>query len=118
MADFRELILAKVFNVIPGMAYNQTRQDYYDQGLSLVYEIVLPAEGSWEQFRDKTYPTFVKYMKIKSIDPDNPHGVIVGVFFKDQCHFIDGQDFLMVLAEMEGLNSTTLQLRLKHWLRS
>lgn len=116
MADFRDAILSKAFKVIPGMAYNQFRQDVSESEKTIFYEVVLPLEGSWDSFRDRVYPAFVRYLKNKSIDPESPSGVTVAAFFKDRCHLIDGRRFLEALMELEGLSQSALHFRILRWL--
>ena len=70
----------------------------------------------WEHFRDNAYPPFVRYLKDKSIDPENPRGVTVAVFFQDCCYLLDGRAFLDVLREIEGLNTAALHFRVLQWL--
>jgi hypothetical protein len=117
MQDFREIIVAKAFKVVPGMAYNQTRAELELSHESTVfYEVVLPQEGTWEPFRDKTYPLFVRYLQYKRINPEVPQEVIVSAFFKDDCHLLKGQEFLQVFLEMEGLTPETFHLQVLQWL--
>jgi hypothetical protein len=117
MVDFRDAILAKAFKVIPGMAYNQVRQDMSESERAIFYEIVLPVEGSWDGFRDRIYPAFVRYLKGKSIDPESPSEVTVAAFFKDKCYLINGRRFLEALSELEGLSQSALHFRILRWLR-
>jgi hypothetical protein len=113
MADFRALIFAKASKIIPGVAYNRVLQELSEEG---TYEVILPADGSWEHFRDHAYPPFVRYLKGKSFDPEDPRGVTVAVFFQDRCYLLDGRAFLDVLREMEGLNTAALHFRVLQWL--
>jgi hypothetical protein len=119
MTHFRALMLGKAFKVIPGMAYNQTLAEWSSREAGpavLFYELVMPEEGPWEMFRDKIYPTFARYLKHKSSDPENPRNVIVAVFFKDQCYLLEGPQFVSVLREMEGLDAAALHIRVLEWL--
>lgn len=122
MADFRELIFAKAFKLIPGISYNQYLAGYYEGSEEdfteqpLFYEFVLDETSSWEKFRDKTYPLFARYLKYKLKNPELPHNVIVSAFFKDQCYLLEGREFLNVLCEMEDLNAEALHLQVMQWL--
>jgi hypothetical protein len=82
----------------------------------LYFEVVLSADKPWEDFRDKYYPTFSKFMKSRSICPERPQGVIVAVFFADQCYLLDAQQFINILAEMEGLDAAGVHYRIGQWL--
>jgi hypothetical protein len=117
MSDFKDAILARAFKIIPGMAYNQVRQDMSESAETIFYEIVLPVEGSWDSFRDRIYPAFVRYLKSKSIDPESPSRVTVAAFFKDKCYLIDGRRFLEALMELEGLSQSALHFRILRWLK-
>lgn len=121
MSDYCASIISRAFSVIPGADYNRTLEDSFKEmattGLrQLYYEVILNAEKPWEDFRDKNYPTFSKYLKSRSISPENPKGVIVAVFFTDQCYLLDGQKFVNVLAEMEKLDAAGLRSKIGKWL--
>jgi hypothetical protein len=121
MADFRSAIFARAFKTIPGMAYNQTLEELCERpeetgGKPLVYETVLSEEGSWDLFRDRTYPPFARYMKWKSISPENPQGVIVAVFFKESCYLLEGREFVNLLCVMEELTPAALHRKVQQWL--
>jgi hypothetical protein len=121
MTDFRAMIFAKARKIIPGIPYNRFLQELAEAGSDpgspmMPYEVILPAEGSWEHFRDHAYPPFVRYLKDKSIDPEDPRGVTVAVFFQERCYLLDGRAFLDVLREMEGLNTAALHFRVLQWL--
>lgn len=118
MTDFHEMIFKKANMVVPGVEYNRFRQKYLndDTGQKVFFEIVLSPDDNWSGFRDKNYPTFVRYLKEKSIDPEYPEGVLVAIFFKDLCYLLEGEEFLNVLKEMEGLNNAALYFRILQWL--
>ena len=123
MTDYGASLISRAFRVIPGADYNRTLEESFEEmavtGLrQLYYEVVLSAEKSWEDFRDKYYPTFSKFMKSRSISPENPQGVIVAVFFADQCYLLDAQQFVNVLTEMEGLDAEGLHSRIGQWLEA
>ncbi len=121
MADFRLAIFARAFKTIPGMAYNQMLEELSERpeetgAKPLLYETVLSEEGSWDLFRDKTYPPFARYMKWKSINPENPRGVIVAVFFKENCYLLEGREFVNLLCVMEELTPAALHVKVLQWL--
>ena len=121
MTEYCKNLISKAFKVIPGSDYNRTLGEYLEETSDistrqLFYEVVLPDENSWEYFRDKNYPSFARYMKNRAINPENPRGVIVAAFIRDQCYLLQGQDFVDLLAEMEGLDSSGLHSRIKQWL--
>ena len=121
MSDYGASLISRAFRIIPGADYNRTLEESFEEmaatGLrQLFYEVVLSAEKPWEDFRDKHYPTFSKFMKSRSISPEKPQGVIVAVFLAKQCYLLDAQEFVNVLVEMEGLDSATLHSRMGQWL--
>ncbi len=121
MADFRAAMIEKAFRTVPGIAYNQTLEEFSRQTTAsdtkpLLYETVMPEEGPWDLFRDKTYPPFARYMKWRSINPEDPQGVIVAVFFKESCHFLAGREFLRLLCELEELTPAALHVKILQWL--
>lgn len=116
MADFRDLIVGKAVRSVPGEAYNRLLPQLTADGSTLLYELVVPEGGRWEDFRDTAYPPFVRYLKQKHRDPENPRDVMVAAFLRDRCYLLSGKAFLDVLREMEGLNSAALHFRLLQWL--
>ena len=122
MSDYGASLISRAFRVIPGADYNRTLEESFKEmattGLrQLFYEVILSADKPWEDFRDKYYPTFSKYLKSRSINPENPQGVIVAVFFTDQCYLLDAQDFVSILSEMEGLDRAGLHSKIGQWLK-
>jgi hypothetical protein len=122
MSDYGASLISRAFRVIPGADYNRTLEEALEEtavtGLrQLFYEVILGADKPWEYFRDKYYPTFSKYLKSRSISPENPEGVIVAVFSKDQCYLLDAQEFVSVLAEMEGFGAADLHSKIGQWLK-
>ncbi len=83
MADFRAMLRMKAFDIIPGVKYNEIRQELLMQK-DVLYEVTLSQEGIWEQFRDSTYPAFIRYLHYKSITPHTPQNVAVVVFENNQ----------------------------------
>ncbi len=121
MADFRAALIEKAYKTVPGIAYNQmleelTRHAEESGEKPLLYETVLSEEGSWDEFRDKTYPPFARYMRWRSINPENPRGVIVAVFFKENCYLVDGPAFVNLLCELDELTPAALHHTILQWL--
>lgn len=118
MPPYLEILLGKSFEVIPGETYNQYRQDVAEQtGDSyLFYEISLMPEKPWEFIRDKVYPVFARYLKVKFVDPTNAHGVVVTVFHSNRCYLLKGEDFLQAFRELEGLDSPAFHQTVEQWL--
>lgn len=102
MTDFRETLLSRAFQVLPGAEFNRTWKALWEGG-DFVFELVVPEHGSWEEFRDKTYPIFAKYLKRKFINPEHPSGVVVAAFFREECYLVGGPDFIQAFREMEGV---------------
>ena len=121
MSDYCACLISKAFKVIHGTDYNRTLGEYLETmsetgTRQLFYEVVLPQGKPWEFFRDKNYPPFVRYMKNHSISPEEPRGVVVAAFFMDQCYLLDGQEFVNVFSEMEGLDAAGLHSKIGQWL--
>jgi hypothetical protein len=118
MEDFRQQFLGRAFRTVPGVEYNRRRRELLEQAdmVPVIYEIVLPERGGWETFRDATFPLLVRYLKAQGVDPENPRRLVVALFFKDHCHFIQGTDFMKALCGLEGLNAAALHFRVLGWL--
>lgn len=121
MPAFREHIRARAFKQVPGISYNQTLQEYDDMrepsGMRpLFYEVVIAEEEAWETFRDRVYPLFVRYLRYKRINPEQPQGVIVSVFLGERCYLLEGREFLAMFCEMEHLLPDALYDNILEWL--
>ncbi len=118
MNDFREALLKRAFRIVRGVDYNRARRELIEQAeiVPVIYEIRLPEQGGWEEFRDATFPLLVRYARSQGIDPENPRLLIAAIFFKDHAYFIEGRDLMEFLCEMEGLNSQALHFRVLRWL--
>jgi hypothetical protein len=122
MPDFRDLLREKASETLAGSAYNDLRRRRAEQEEAggprgLYYEVLVPAAGAWEAFRDQTYPQFARWLRAQKVDLEAPRGAVVAVFLGDRCHLLDGARFLAVLSEMEGLNASALHFRLLQWVR-
>jgi hypothetical protein len=123
MSNYIACLISRAFRVIPGADYNRALEESFDEMAAtgvryLFYEVLLNEEKPWEDFRDKTYPTFCKYMKSRSISPEKPLGVIVALFLANQCHLLDAQQFVNVLVEMERLDAASLRSKIGQWLEA
>lgn len=117
MQDFRDVLIAKAFREIPAEAYNRVLGELTaDEWPPLVYEVVVPEAGPWEDFRDKTYPSFARYVKSKRIDPEDPRGVVISAFLGSRCLLLEAPAFLNILREMDSLNASALHFRVLRWL--
>jgi hypothetical protein len=116
METFHQAILAKATKVVPGMAFNQALEALYDTA-ALVYEVILPPELSWVEFRDRVYPLFVRYLQSQAFSPLQPEGVVVAVFLGEDCYLVDARDFMHVLRELDGLTPSLLHTRVHDWLQ-
>lgn len=118
MSDFRDNLLSRAFRVVPGVEFNRARRELLERaGIApVIYEITLPERGSWESFRDATFPLLVRYLKSQGVDPEYPRLLVAAVFFKDRCYFIEGVELIKTLREMEDLNAEALHFRVLRWL--
>lgn len=121
MTDYRDALFARARLVIRGADYNRAREEIEsgtEPGLSakLFYEVVLDDVVGWEDFRDRTYPRFVRYLRDKKYDPEAPRSVLVAIFASERCLLLPGADFMAVLTELEGLNASALHFRVLQWL--
>jgi len=118
MPDYRELLLAKAFEIIPGMDYNKFLYDFRDrrEPPCLIYEVVIKENETWDYLKDRVYPNLVRYLKGKGLDPTSGEGFIVALFIKDWVYLIKGDDFFRVFCEMEDLNMTAFSFRVLRWL--
>jgi len=118
MSDYRHSILGRAFQVVPGVEFNRARRELLEHAdiAPVVYEITLPERGSWESFRDATFPLLARYLKSQGVDPEYPKLLVAAVFFKDRCYFIEGVELMKALRELEGLNHEALHFRVLRWL--
>ncbi len=118
MSDFRERILERAFRTVPGVEYNRARRELLDRAdlAPVIYEVTLPEHGSWETFRDATFPLLVRYLKAQGVDPESPRLLVVAAFFRDRCYFLEGTEFFEVLRELENLNDAAFHFRVLNWL--
>jgi len=116
MKNFKEEIFSRAFSVIQGTDYNRVAQEMREDDSALFYEGVLPEDQSWEDFRDRIYPSLARYLKYKSMDPESGNGLIVSIFHGALCYLIDAPSFFEAYREVEGLDPGFFRLRVKQWL--
>jgi hypothetical protein len=118
MSDFRHPLLNRAFRVVPGPEFNRVRRELLEGAdvVPVVYEVVLPEHGSWEEFRDRTLPLMMRYLRAQGVDPENPRRLVVALFHRDHCYLLEGRAFLDAVCELEGLNASALHFRVLRWL--
>jgi hypothetical protein len=120
MALYLDLLLGKAFDSMPGEAYNRYRlQASEAEGPPrFFYEVSLLEERPWAYLRDRVYPSFVRYLRLKSLNPEDGRGLTVAVFHGSRCYLLRGEDFLAAFREMEGMNPAAFRFRVLQWLSS
>ncbi|MGB9698699.1 MAG: STAUR_1299 family protein [Thermodesulfobacteriota bacterium] len=118
MPDYKDLLLAKAFKIVPGIEYNRVAYELRaKEGESLlIYEIVLANDKTWDYLRDIVYPKLAKYLKEKGLHPSSGEGLIISIFIKDSVFLLKGTDFFKIFCEMEGLNQAAFHFRVLRWL--
>jgi len=116
MQSFRDALVAKAFREIPGEAYNRILGELMADEAPIIYEVVVPEAGPWEDFREAAYPPLARYLKSRRIDPEDPRGVVISAFLGNRCFFLEAPAFLDILREMDGLNGSALHFRVLRWL--
>lgn len=120
LAKFRDMVIAAAFKSVPGQHFNEARRQFVEQdgGVTVLYELTLPETGSWEEFRDKTFPLLVKYLYAQGLNPEDPRAVVITVFYRDKCYFVEAKKFMAAFREVEGLNTQAFHFRVLRWLHS
>ncbi len=117
--NYREVLLTKAFRIVPGLDYNRVsfelRREKEGTRFQL-YEVVLQESTTWEEVRDKVYPSLVRYLRYKSIDPGVGTEVVISLFFKDRFHLIEYPEMIRLYCEMEGTDRTGFRARIVQWL--
>ncbi len=119
MFDYKRALIARSKERIPGVSYNNFLRAHLEKEEArrpLIYEITVKENEPWEQFRDRTFPSFARYLKSKKLDPEYPKDVIIAAFIGDYCYLIEGQEFIELFKEIEGLNSAAFHFRVLQWL--
>lgn len=120
LGKFRDMVIAAAFRAVPGQHFNEARRQFTEQdgGVTVLYEVVLPESGSWQEFRDKTFPLLAKYLHAQGLNPEYPKAVVVTAFYRDKCYFVEGTKFMSAFREIEGLNTQAFHFRVLQWLHS
>ncbi|MCS7337829.1 MAG: STAUR_1299 family protein [Verrucomicrobiae bacterium] len=120
LARFRDIVIAAAFKSVPGQYFNEARRQFTEQdgGVTVLYELTIPEAGSWEEFRDKTFPLLAKYLYAQGLNPEYPRSVVITAFYRDKCYFIEATKFFAAFKEIEGLNSQAFHFRVLQWLHS
>lgn len=117
--EFRQALLSRAFVVVPGAEYNQAayelRQEKEGTPFHL-YEIVLEEEHTWTHVTDHVFPSLVRHLKYKSMDPLTGKGLVISLFFQDQFYLIECRDFIKLFREIEEIDEEELRLRIRKWL--
>ncbi len=117
MEDPIRMLEARATRVLPGIEYNRYRLQLEEEGEEpFFYEIALPADDPWGYLNEQAMPSFARFMRAKKVDPEQPHGVTLAVFFRDLCFVIPATKFLELYREVEGLNPSAFSIRVVRWL--
>ncbi len=117
--DFHEVIFSKAFARVHGKDYNRFSyelRESRDYRYKIFYEIVLDENTKWEDVRDRIFPLWIRFLKNKSINPEEATGVVVSLFYRDHFYLLEGKAFIKAFCEMEGLNSSSFHFRVLKWL--
>jgi hypothetical protein len=124
MTDFRDLLRDKATESVAGERYQELRRRRSVERESsgrgddaLYYEVLVPPAGAWETFREAVFPPYARWLRAHRLDLAAPRGVVVAAFLGERCHLLDGERFLDVLSEMDGLNASALHFRVLRWVR-
>jgi hypothetical protein len=119
MPVFLDMLFSKAFSTGHGIDYNRVsyelREKHPDNPI-VIYEVVLKEGHSWEHLRDNVYPSIVRYLQAKRLNPETGKGLIVTLFFNDRFHMIECPDFMEVYREMENLGPESFRFRIRQWL--
>ena len=116
--NYQEFLFSKAFMVVPGIEYNQASYELRgrDKGTSpIFYEIILQEGQPWQSLKEGVYPTLIRYLRYKAMDPGSGKGLIVSLFFRDKFYLIEGSEFIGAFCEMERIDRTTFRALVKRW---
>ena len=119
MGGFFECFRARASRIIHGAEWNRMRSQILKEAEiePVIFEAVIHPGETWEQFRDRVFPLFYKYLDAKGVNPENPKLAVVALFDGPECLILEGPDFVKCLMELEGLNDAALHFRILRWLR-
>ena len=81
--DYLKVLCSKAFEVAQGMDYNKVASEMRENAEGFApffYEVVCKEDRPWENFKDRVYPSFVRYLNYKSLDPGSGQGIIVSLY--------------------------------------
>jgi hypothetical protein len=118
MTDLAAIFRQKAFLDFPGIDYNSYREKTGEDSSppAVYYEIPLPANPVWELLRDQVYPHFIRFLKAKSLNPEQAPQTVVTVFLEDNCLLINGKDFLEIFRKIEGCDEKAFHALVIAWL--
>ncbi len=117
--NFKDRLLGQAFRVVPGTDYNRVSYELREKnrsGLLQFYEVILNEQDTWDYMKDTIYPSLVRYLRFKSIDPVVGQGIVVSLFFKERFFLIRCNDFVKIYCEMERLTERAFRLHISAWL--
>jgi hypothetical protein len=117
--DYRQRLLSKAFQVVAGAEYNRVSsalRDKRQRSGPLFYEIILEEDQTWGYVKDRVYPSFIRYLKYKGMDPTSGRGLIISLFFKDRFYLIEAPEFVKAFCEVEGVDTVTFHGLVAKWL--
>ena len=91
--DYWKVLCSKAFEVVQGMDYNKVASEMRDNAEGFApffYEVVCKEDRPWENFKDRVYPSFVRYLNYKSLDPGPGQGLIVSLYYEERFYLIRG----------------------------
>ena len=116
MADYRDLLFSKAFEVVAGPRYNEVSHRLRASRKVFFYEVTIQPDTPWKSLRDRVYPALARHLKYKSIPPVSAEGVVIALFFGEQFYLIEGGGFLAAYREIEGLDPEKFHIRVQEWL--
>lgn len=109
-------LAARAFTIIPGGAYNQHRVEATaGERPPLYFEAALPSDAPQRALAEQVLPTLARYLEAKSRSVEAPRGVVVALFFQEQCYLLHGEALVALFCEQEGLSRAELHARAVAW---
>lgn len=119
LVDYWKVFCSKAFKVVQGMDYNKVASEMRDNAEGITrffYEVECKEDQPWRNFKDRVYPSFVRYLNYKSLDPRSGQGLIVSLYYKERFYLIGGPDFIGAFCEMEKIDHSTYHSYVLKWL--
>ncbi len=89
--DYWKVFCSKAFKVVQGMDYNKIASEMRDNAegtTPFFYEVECKEDQPWRDFKDRVYPSFVRYLNYKSLDPGVGQGLIVSLYYKERFYLL------------------------------